>query len=299
MKLLITGAWNDAQSQFEILRQMGHEVLWMQNEHEALPDGGIDAEGIVCNGLFLTHSPEEFPALRFVQLTSAGFDRVPLEALRSRGIAVFNARGVYSIPMAEFALCGVLQIYKQSRFFLKNQDMCRWEKHRGLLELYGRTVCIVGIGSVGTACASRFRAFGCRILGVNLRPRPAEHYDEVYSFEELDAVLGHSDILVLAVPLTEQTFHLMDDRRFGAMKPGAILVNLSRGAVVDSAALLAALDSNLGGAVLDVFDQEPLPADSPLWKKDNVLLTPHNSFVGDGNRERLRRIIMENLEQFK
>ena len=295
MKLLVTGAWNGAQEHFDKLTRMGHEILWMPDERGDLPEGAEQAQGIICNGLFLYHPAENFPSLRYVQLTSAGFDRVPLEELQHRGVTVHNARGVYSVPMAEFALCGVLQLYKQSRFFLRNQDACRWEKHRGLLELHGRPVCIVGIGSVGTACAVRFRAFGCRVLGVNIRPRPSEAFDRVYGLGSLDEVLQMSDIVVLAIPLTDQTHHLMDAGRFAAMKSGAVLVNLARGAVVDTGALLDALDSHLGGAVLDVFEQEPLAEDRPLWKKENVLLTPHNSFVGEGNRERLCDVILSNL----
>lgn len=299
MRLLITGAWNDAQAHFAELKQLGHEIIWMPDERGTLPSGSTDAEGVICNGLFLYHSLDQFPLLKFIQLTSAGFDRAPMDEIQRRKIAVFNARGVYSIPMAEFALCGVLQLYKQSLFFRRNQDRCLWEKHRGLRELHGRTVCIIGIGSVGTECARRFRAFGCGIIGVNIRPRPADQFDQVYGFDRLDEVLGESDIVVLALPLTEQTRHLMDTRRFDAMKRDAILVNLSRGQVVDTGALVNALGTTLGGAVLDVFEEEPLSAASPLWCMENVLITPHNSFVGDGNSERLYRIIINSLEFFK
>ena len=298
MKLLITGAWADARSNFVNLRQMGHEILWMSDERGDLPFGYEDVEGVICNGLFLYHPLSHFTALRFIQLTSAGYDRVPMEEIRERKITIFNARGVYSIPMAEFALCGVLQIYKQSRFFMQNQIDHRWEKHRGLMELHGKTVCILGIGSVGDECAIRFRAFGCRVIGVNIRPRPAEHFDCVYPMEQLNAALEVADIVVLAIPLTEETHSLMNAERFKAMKPGAVLVNLARGAIVDTAALLEALDTQLSGAVLDVFEQEPLPPDSPLWQKDNVLLTPHNSFVGEGNQKRLCDLIMNNLGGF-
>ena len=298
MKLLVTGAWNGAQEHFETLASMGHEVIWMLDERGALPDGAQMAQAVICNGLFLHHPEAGFEELRYVQLTSAGYDRVPLAALERRGITVHNARGVYSIPMAEFALCGVLQLYKQSRFFQQNQTDRRWEKHRGILELYGKTVCILGIGSVGRECAIRFGAFGCRVLGVNIRPRPVEHFDIVYPMEELNTALAMADIVVLAIPLTDETRHLINAERFQSMKSGAVLVNLARGAVVDTTALLDALDSHLGGAVLDVFEQEPLAADSPLWTKKNVLLTPHNSFVGEHNGDRLKRIILDNLEQF-
>lgn len=298
MRMLITGAWNDAQTHFAELRQMGHEIIWMQDERGELPSGSTDAEGVICNGLFLHHSLDQFPLLRFIQLTSAGFDRVPLDEIKHRDITIHNAKGVYSIPMAEFAIGGVLQLYKQSRFFMQNQQAHRWEKHRGLLELYGKTVCILGTGSVGSECAMRFRAFGCRVLGVNIRPRRVAHFDDVYGFDCLDSVLALSDIVILALPLTEQTRHFINEAHLGEMKLGSILVNLSRGAVVDTDALLQALETNLGGAILDVFEEEPLSASNPLWSLENVLITPHNSFVGDGIRERLYRTIMDNLRLY-
>ena len=253
-------------------------------------------EGVICNGLFLYHPIEKFTSLRFIQLTSAGFDRVPMEYVKEHGIKICNARGVYSVPMAEFAICGVLQLYKQSRFFTDGQRACRWEKHRTLLELYGKTVCIVGCGSVGTECAKRFAAFGCAVFGVDLFPRADENYREILALERLDEVLKTADVVVLTVPLTEETRGMMNTARFGMMKQGSVLVNIARGAIVDEGALLRALDEKLYGAVLDVLDSEPLASDSPLWQKTNAIITPHNSFVGDGNSERLFNVIMEHIQ---
>jgi phosphoglycerate dehydrogenase-like enzyme len=197
--------------------------------------------------------------------------------------------------MAEFAVCGVLQLYKQSRFFADNQAKCRWEKHRGLLELAGKTVCVVGCGDVGAECAKRFAAFGCRVVGVNIRPKRSDHFDAIILLENLDEILPQADIVVLAVPLAPETENLINEERLRLMKPGAVLVNIARGAVVDTNRLICALETHLGGAVLDVFDSEPLSADSPLWNMENVIITPHNSFVGEGNSERLWNVIRENL----
>ena len=121
MKLLITGAWRCTPEQLNVLRSKGHEITFMQNEMDELPCPYEEVEGIICNGLFLHHPIEKFTSLRFVQLTSAGFDRMPMDYAKAHTIAVYNARGVYSVPMAEFAVCGVLQLYKQSRFFMQNQ----------------------------------------------------------------------------------------------------------------------------------------------------------------------------------
>ncbi len=296
MKLLITGAWNCTTEQLTQIENMGHIVFFLQNEKDKLPCSYEEIEGVICNGLFLYHEIAKFISLKFIQLTSAGFDRVPMEYVKKHNIQIFNARGVYSIPMAEFALSGVLQLYKQSKFFYRNQKKCEWSKHRGLLELYGKRVCIVGCGSVGTECAKRFSAFGCPIIGVDLFPRDDEHYEAMHPLSNLEEALALADIVVLTLPLTAETRHMMHTERFACMKKGSVLVNIARGAVVDESALLQALDGRLLGAVLDVFEEEPLSVDSPLWSRENVILTPHNSFVGEGNSGRLFAVILQNVE---
>ena len=298
LRLLITGAWAGAETHIPEIAAMGHQVCFLGQEREALPCDPAWVEGAVCNGLFLHHPAEVFPNLRFVQLTSAGLDRVPADLLRQRGVELRNARGVYSIPMAEFALAGVLRLYKQGDFFRRNQQRGVWEKNRDLRELFGRTVTILGCGSVGTECARRFAAFGCRVLGVDLFPRTDAPYQQIRPLKELDRLLPETDILVLTLPLTPETRRLMDRARLARLKPGAILVNISRGGVTEEAALAAVLaEGRLSGAVLDVFETEPLPAESPLWAMENVVLTPHNSFVGEGNAARLDRLILEALRE--
>ncbi|MBQ1679226.1 MAG: D-2-hydroxyacid dehydrogenase [Oscillospiraceae bacterium] len=297
MKLLLTGAWADARAHFKTLESKGHELAFLQQERDPLPCDPAWVEGVVCNALFLHHSLDDFPRLRFIQLTSAGLDRVPLDRIRARGIHLCSARGVYSVPMAEFALAGVLGLCKQSRAFTDAQRERRWEKRRDLAELNGKTVTVLGCGSVGTECARRFAAFGCRVRGVDLYPAPNDAYEAVLPLGRLEELLSGTEVLVLTLPLTPETRHLIDAARLSLLPAGAILVNISRGAVVDEAALTDALtNGRLGGAVLDVFETEPLPADSPLWAMENVILTPHNSFVGGGNGARLAKLILENLE---
>ena len=296
MNLLITGAWSSASEYIDRIEKMGHSVSFLQQERDTLPVSYEWVEGIVGNGIFLYHDIEKFVNLKFIQLTSAGFDRVPMDLAGERGIAVHNARGVYSVPMAEFALAGVLSLYKQLKFFGENQRNHLWEKHRGLLELSDKTVCIVGCGSVGSECAKRFRAFGCRILGVDIYPYESSDYEYIKPLESLDEVLKECDILILTLPLTEKTRHLMNEKRLGILKPTAILVNIARGAVVDQQALERRIHQ-LGGAVLDVFEEEPLSADSPLWDLEKVILTPHNSFVGENNQKRLSDVIVKSLEK--
>ena len=296
MNMLITGAWNQASDYISEIEKQGHKVKFMQFEKDELPCPYEWVEGVVCNGLFLNHEIEKFTNLKYIQLTSAGFDRVPMDYVKEHNIEIHNARGVYSIPMAEFAIAGVLQLYKQMEYFRENQKKHEWNKHRGLIELYGKTVCILGCGSVGTECAKRFSAFGCKVVGVDLYPREDENYAKMYHLNDLNEVLPQADVLILTLPLTDETNHLMNTDRFVLLKDGAVLVNIARGAVVDTDALIENLDK-LGGAVLDVFEQEPLEQDSLLWDSEKVIVTPHNSFVGDGNGKRLSEVILENMEE--
>ena len=294
MNLLVTGAWSDGKNHIAELEAMGHIVTFMQYEKDALPCDFEWVEGVICNGLFLTHPIEKFTNLKYIHLTSAGFDRVDMNYVKAHNIEIYNARGVYSIPMAEFAVCGVLQLYKQAAFFRENQRNHLWEKHRGLLELAGKNVLIVGCGSVGNECAKRFMAFDCTITGVDLFPREDSLYSEMLPLDKLDEALRQTDIVVLTLPLTEQTRHLIDESKLSMMKDGATLVNIARGAIFDTNALLNHID-RFTGAVLDVFEEEPLNENSPLWDKENIILTPHNSFVGEGNGGRIKKIIMQNL----
>ena len=295
MNLLITGAWQETEKYIEAIEKMGHQVQFLQYEKDELPCEYEWVEGIIGNGIFLSHPIERFTSLKYIQLTSAGFDRVPMDYVEQHGIEIHNARGVYSIPMAEFALCGVLQLYKQSKYFHENQKARKWEKHRGLLELNGKTVCIVGCGSVGTECAKRFRAFGCSVTGVDIKPYQNELYDAMLPLDSLDDALTRADVTVLTLPLTEDTRRLINEDRFTVMKHGSVLVNIARGAIIDTDALITALNTHLGGAVLDVFDEEPLHESSPLWDMGNVIITPHNSFISDNNNACLRELVMNNL----
>lgn len=294
MNLLITGAWQQAKEYIPTIESKGHQVQFLQFERDELPCEYEWVEGIVGNGIFLSHPIEKFVNLKYIQLTSAGFDRVPMDYVREHGIEIHNAKGVYSVPMAEFAVAGVMELYKKMRFFYENQKEHNWEKHRGLIELFGKTVVIVGCGDVGIECAKRFRAFGCTVIGVNRTVRKNEVCDRIVPLSDIETVLPEADLVVLTVALTEETRHLMNAERLKLLKSSTVIVNIARGGVIDTNALIDYLP-NIGGAVLDVFEEEPLTTDSPLWDMENVLITPHNSFVGDGNIERLGRIVMNVL----
>lgn len=297
MNLLITGAWQQA-NEYIALIEKTHSVKFLAWEKEDLPCDPSWVEGVVGNGIFLSHPIDSFTNLRYIQLTSAGFDRVPMDFVAEHGIKIFNARGVYSIPMAEYALYSVLALYKKSSIFHENQKQRLWEKERNLKELYGQSVCVLGCGSVGTECAKRFEAMGCAVFGVDPFVKENPHFFRIYHTDNINEALKLADITIITLPLTDKTRHMFNRTLFAAMKNDSVLVNIARGALVDTDALVEALENKLYGAVLDVFEEEPLSESSPLWNLKNALITPHNSFVGDGNGKRMSDVIMKNLEEY-
>lgn len=294
MNVLVTGAFQLNSEELAALESAGHRVF--VHPDERIPVEQPERyEAVVCNGLFLYNPIERFTSLRLIQLTSAGLDRVPLDYIHAHGIELHNAAGVYSVPMAEFAIGGILQLYKQSRFFAANQAQHKWEKHRGLLELSGKLACILGCGDVGREIAKRLKAFDCRITGVNRTVRVLPDFDEVLPLDKLAETAAACDILACCIALTPKTRGIVSEEIFDCLHDGAVFVNVARGALADEAALTKWLQ-NGGRAVLDVFEEEPLPETSPLWDMEEVVLTPHNSFVGDSNRTRLWETIKENLK---
>lgn len=299
MKLLLTGAFKYSSSQIEYLKNMGFDITFIQDERIPIDSDVSDIDAVICNGLFL-HTPiENFKNLKFVQLTSAGLNRVPLDYINQYNIKLCNARGVYSAPMAEFALCGVLDLYKKSRIFYENQKNHKWEKYRGLQELSGKNVLIIGAGDIGGAVAKRFKAFDTSVAGIDPYRKSSEAFDVIYSTENLDEQLTFADIVVLTLPLTDDNEGFFDGKKFALMKSTAVFVNIARGKLVNQNDLIDALASNqIAGAVLDVFDKEPLDDKSPLWDMNHVILTPHNSFEGELNNKRMFDLIKKNLEGF-
>lgn len=300
MKLLVTGAIQWTKEQLDYLVELGHEVIYVQDERIPLKEQNIDVkevEGVICNGLFLYNNIEDFINLKYIQLTSAGLDRVPLEYIKQKNIELFNARGVYSIPMAEYAILGVLEIYKKSNIFFQNQKNHVWEKQRDLWELVNKNIAIVGTGDVGYQVAKRFKAFDTNVIGFDLFPREIEYFDKVYSLDALSNEINNIDILILTAPHSKYTHHIVNEELLKNAKNTLLIVNIARGGLMDQECLIQALDQNrIMGAVLDVFEDEPLSSTNVLWDKDNVIITPHNSFVGEYNFKRMQQVIIKNLK---
>lgn len=299
MKLLLTGCFKYTEEQFEKLHILGYELFFMQQEKEKLPLKACEIDAIVCNGLFLSHDISDFTNLKFIQLTSAGLDRVPIEKIKEHDIEIYNARGVYSMPMAEWAVFRVLEHYKQGWFFKREQENGRWTKNRGLREIVGRKVAIVGAGNVGQEVAKRFQVFGAEITGFDVHTNVIDYFDNMQLTDNLEELVSDFDIVILTAPLLPTTKGLISRNVLSRMKENAMLVNIARGELIDEKVLCEVLTERKDLFVaLDVFVQEPLPIESPLWSFENVALSPHNSFVSDGNNQRMFDVIYRNLKNF-
>ena len=299
MNLLLTGCFKYSEEQMEALRSLGYTVYFMRQEKEELPLEANLVDATVCNGLFLSHDIDTFSRLKLIQLTSAGYDRVPVNKIKDRGIDIYNARGVYSAPMAEWAVFRVLEHYKQGWFFRDEQLAGRWTKHRGLRELLGKKVAVVGAGDVGQEVAKRFHAFGVEMTGFDIHTNETVGFDHMALTDTLSERVGEFDVVVVTAPLLPSTKGLISRRVLCSMKEGAVLVNIARGGLIDERAMSEVLSDRKDlFAALDVFESEPLGEESPLWKLENVAVSPHNSFVSDGNNASMFTVIFQNLKKF-
>jgi phosphoglycerate dehydrogenase-like enzyme len=224
------------------------------------------------------------PDLRWVQGSMAGAGEVAEKAgLGETDVAVTTASGIYSGPLAEFALMAMLQHAKQLEQLRKDKARKVW-RQGAVGGLERKTLCVVGMGSIGQAIATRARPFGMRVVGVKRTVRDGDEAwgfaDDLYPTAEMHAALREADFVAVTLPGTPETRHLLDAEAFAAMKKDAYFVNVGRGAVVDEAALVGALeDGHLSGAALDVFEVEPLPEESPLWELENVIVSAHTTDV--------------------
>jgi phosphoglycerate dehydrogenase-like enzyme len=276
-------------------------------------DALADPELEVIVGRRVPKDLTRVPRLRWLQTGSAGVDHLADDPPWARGILVTNGRGVFAVPIAEYVSGAILRINQPTARWAADQAAHHWpvDDEPVASIARGRTVVIVGYGSIGREVARQLAALGLRILAV--KPRPQVRSDASYrvagtgdpdgtiperiaGVEALPGVAREADYLVLTLPLTAASRHLIDASVLAALPAGAWLINVSRGALVDEDAMLAALHAGrLAGAVLDVFGEEPLPADHPLWEAPNVTITPHVS----GSTSRFRDdLIVENVRRY-
>jgi phosphoglycerate dehydrogenase-like enzyme len=281
------------------------EVVWQR-----AADADIDLMLARAHVLFAFNFPVEWvdraPNLRWVQLASAGSDHMFRAGLFSRkpGIIVTTASGVHEVPISEHIAGMVLYFSRGFDRAVRNQAAHKWDRYRPL-EAYGQTVCLVGYGAIARRAVALFKALGMRCVAVRasisepVAGAEGEPVERFYPSSALDEALAQADYVVLAAPHTAQSERMIGARQFAAMKRDAVLVNISRGALVDEAAMVEALrDGTIRGAGLDVFEEEPLPESSPLWDLPNVLITPHVSGVNPHYNHRVTELFRDNLARF-
>jgi phosphoglycerate dehydrogenase-like enzyme len=275
---------------------------------EGLADGPVDDVEVLLHGFLAADAFERLlahaPSLRWVHSAAAGVERLLTPAARARGLAITNARGVFSRPIAEYVLLMMLAVSRRLPQLLELQAERTWQPLAGR-ELRDVTLGIVGFGSIGRAVAELAAPFGPRVIAMRRDPSPRPGEPELPAGVDLRGpgafgdLLAVSDFIVLALPLTVETEDLVDDRALALMKRTAWLINVARGRLIVERALLRALaEGQLGGAVLDAFRDEPLPATSPFYDLPNVILTPHTSWSSGRVLDRSVELFAENLRRF-
>ncbi len=297
MKVLFT--YDYGQEKMNAIKALGYELVYVSEKDITYTEAMADAEVLVCYDPFETLDITRLEHLKWIQLSSIGINQLPKDKVKKQGITVTNNRSGYSIPMGEWVVMSILQLLKNSRGMFERQLAKKWKIDTGVLELYGKTVCFIGTGSIASEAAKRLQGFGVRIIGINTTGRRLEYFDQCHPMEELELVLSQADAVVVSIPGTQATHHLLNANNIAAIKKGACIVNIARGNIIDESALLEALrEGNLRGAALDVFEEEPLSLDDALWDMDNVIITPHNSWISEMRNERRYNIIYENLRRY-
>lgn len=284
---------------------------WPEMRVIHLPDYTRLAEELPDTDIFIGYSlrPEQLKdakRLKWIHSTAAGVAQLMYPELRDSGVVVTNPRGIFAVPMAEHAIGLMLALVRNFPDSVRQQDRAQWGQQtlwdlpQHLTELNGQVLLIVGFGSVGKELARRARAFDMRVWGVRRSGKEDSPLaDRIMPAEELAAALPRADFVVLAAPETPETRHLIGPKEIALMKPGARLINVARGSLLDEAALLRALEEGkLGGAAIDVAASEPLPPESPLWKAPNLMITPHTSATSDRLWERETSLLLEQLERW-
>ncbi|WP_052070703.1 D-2-hydroxyacid dehydrogenase [Rhodococcoides fascians] len=238
-------------------------------------------------------------SLKWIHIAAAGVDSLMFDELVESDVVVTNSRGVFDRPIAEFVLAQILAFAKDSERSRALQHSKIW-RHRETERIDGAHTMIVGTGAIGRAIATLLSAVGMSVSGVGRTARKGDRdFGTVYASDDLADEVARADYLVLVAPLTEQTRGLVDDSVLTAMKPGARVINVGRGELLDTEALLKHLGSgHITGAALDVFETEPLSADHPLWTAENVILTPHMSGDASGWKQRLAEVFADNARRY-
>lgn len=281
------------------LEDVGYDIKVISEENLTYSEDLADIEVLVCYDPFKTLDIKKMKKLKWIQLSSIGIDQLPVEYVKNTSIIITNNKGGYSIPMGEWIVLKTLEMLKNSKKLYKNQTDRKWKMDTSLLELYGKTIGFIGTGTIATEAAKRFQGFGVTIFGINTNGHNAEYFDKCYAMGALCEMLKLCDVVVVSLPYTKSTYHLINEDIFSSMKDGTFFINVARGNIVDEHCLIKNLkNGKLAGAAIDVYEEEPLKENSLLWELDNIILTSHNSWISQMRNERRFETIYENMKRY-
>jgi len=297
MKVLLTGSFEYSEKQIEQIKLLGYEIIFCQYENNIGKDAN-DVDVIIGNQIFLFNDYKKFTNLKFFQATSAGLDRIPKEVLNNNQVIISNAKGVYSIPIAEFVIARILEIYKKTNDIFQNQKNHNWERNIEIKELYGKTALIIGAGSIGSEIAKRLNAFEVKTIGIHLSKTDKGVFNEIDNIENIDKYISVSDFVILTVPYTNDNKNMINKNNLMLLKKDTVLINVSRGELIEENDLQDCLKNDEIKVISDVFKKEPLDENSPLWDCENMYLSPHISFRSENIKFRMYDLIYYNLQSF-
>lgn len=295
MKLLVTNKYND--NEIKQITDLGYDVIYMKESKAIVNETTKDIEVLVGYNPFKSLDISKLENLKYIQLSSVGIDQIPKNEVIKNNIQVCNNKGNYSIPMAEYIVMYILNVYKNSKKMYDKQNKREWRLDIDLQELTNKKVGFIGTGTIAQNATFRLAPFGVEIYGVNTNGRTVEGFSKCFSILEIDNMLEICDVIVITVPSTKETIGMIDKHKINKMKKGSVLINVGRGNIINEKDLIDNIN-RFKGICLDVFNKEPLDKESPLWTFDNVTITPHNSWISDKNRDRTFKTIYENLKKY-
>jgi D-2-hydroxyacid dehydrogenase (NADP+) len=299
--------WKVPKSQVTRLRERFPQITFTHAHSDAEAFAAIESADVALASRLSPSMVAHASRLRWVHSTAAAVGILPLKELAARNIAVTNSRGIQAAAISEFVIGGLLVIARRFNLMLEAQRSRRWIQNEltGVAwpwSVRGRTMTIVGLGTIGQEVARRAHAFGMKVIGIRRRidqPKPP-FVDSIAAPDELDDTLRGCDVLVIAAPFIAETDQLIRAEQLALLNRGAVVINVARGKIIDEAALIAALQNgHLGGAVLDVFEREPLDSANPLWGLPNVIVSPHVSGLRPDHWDDVIDLFGDNLERFQ
>lgn len=290
------------------IKEMGYDIVFvsekeLRNSTKEELENREDIDEIYSVDVWFTYMGFDYfdiskmKNLKYIHLTSAGINQVPLDYVEEKGIYLSNNTTGYAVPMAESVVMYILEVYKNSHQAFKRQENKIWHIDMSWKELAGQRVGFLGTGNIAQEAVKRLKGFDIEIWGVNTNGRDIDGFDRCFSIENTDEFFSECDIIVGILPSTENTTGLINKRTMELMKEGSTIINIGRGNLINEDDLEKCI-SKFRGVVLDVVEFEPLSQYSRLWNYDNVIITSHNSWVSEKNIVRLGERVCENLEYF-